>query len=74
MPLCIVQGSYDGNQDTETVVTQWLAKVVHARYVRIIPTKWEKSCCLRLEVLGCDGGKEYLSQFFFLNPLSPSAK
>ncbi|XP_014671495.1 PREDICTED: neurexin-4-like, partial [Priapulus caudatus] len=44
---------FDGNNDTDTVARRTLAAPVIARYVRIVPIRWQHSIALRLELYGC---------------------
>lgn len=39
-------------------VTRWLDRLVRARYLRIIPVEFRHTFYLRVEILGCRGGKE----------------
>lgn len=40
-------------------VTRWLDRLVRARYLRIIPVEFRHTFYLRVEILGCRGGKEW---------------
>ena len=44
---------FPANFDSTTPVTQYLERMVDARYVRISPARWHASIGLRLELLGC---------------------
>ncbi|EDO47335.1 predicted protein, partial [Nematostella vectensis] len=46
---------YRGNIDTSTVTKNTVFPSFIARYVRINPTSWESSICLRAEIYGCPG-------------------
>lgn len=39
-------------------VTRWLARLVSARYLRVIPVEFSRRFYLRVEILGCTGGEE----------------
>lgn len=59
-----------------TPVTHWLAWLVRARYLRIIPVEFRHYFYLRVEVLGCTGGEECVCWFYcnawpwFTNPVT----
>ena len=44
---------FPANFDSTTPVTQYLERMVDARYVRISPARWHASIGMRLELLGC---------------------
>merc|ERR1719495_900539 len=44
---------FPANFDETTAVTQYLERMISARYVRISPVRWHKNIGLRLELLGC---------------------
>ena len=44
---------FPANFDATTSVTQYLERMVDARYVRISPIRWHSSIGMRLELLGC---------------------
>ena len=44
---------FPANYDGTSSVTQYLERVVEARYVRLTPTRWHGSIGLKLEILGC---------------------
>ena len=45
---------FDGNKDSDTVVTHALSpKIRHTRYVRFVPITWHTRITLRVEVYGC---------------------
>ena len=44
---------FPANFDSTTPVTQYLERMVDARYVRISPARWHTSIGMRLELLGC---------------------
>ncbi|XP_038060534.1 lactadherin-like [Patiria miniata] len=44
---------FPGNFDKNTHVTTTFPKALQARFLRILPTQWERHCCMRFEVLGC---------------------
>eukprot|EP00057_Strongylocentrotus_purpuratus_P021374 XP_011675848.1 PREDICTED: uncharacterized protein LOC105443887 [Strongylocentrotus purpuratus] len=42
-----------GNNDSSTVVYQYLTHFMYARYIRLLPLNWTNEMSLRLEVYGC---------------------
>ena len=44
---------FPANFDETTAVTQYLERMISARFVRISPVRWHKNIGLRLELLGC---------------------
>lgn len=42
-----------------TPVTQWLGRLVKARYIRIVPVEFRQTFYLRVEVLGCREGTTF---------------
>ena len=44
---------FPANFDSTTPVTQYLERMVEARYVRISPARWHASIGMRVELLGC---------------------
>ena len=44
---------FPANFDETTAVTQYLERMISARYVRISPVRWHKNIGMRLELLGC---------------------
>ncbi len=46
---------FDGNTDSDSVVTAMFSSPVPATLIRIQPTDWEKHPCMRFELLGCQG-------------------
>jgi len=48
----------EGNDGVHKSKTNWLKHPFVARYIRINPQSWSNFPCLRVEVFGCDAGKE----------------
>ncbi|XP_073259033.1 uncharacterized protein [Porites lutea] len=44
---------FAGNKDSDSVVTQDLNPPITARFLRILPTKWNNRISLRMELYGC---------------------
>ncbi|XP_038060463.1 lactadherin-like [Patiria miniata] len=44
---------FPGNKDSNTLVTTSLPFALRTRILRIHPTEWHWSCCMRFEVIGC---------------------
>ncbi|XP_068677063.1 uncharacterized protein [Montipora foliosa] len=44
---------YDGNQDSDSVVSNKLTPPITARFLRILPIEWEKHISVRMEIYGC---------------------
>ncbi|XP_038060523.1 lactadherin-like [Patiria miniata] len=44
---------FPGNSDQNTHVTTTFPRSFQARFLRILPTKYHRFCCMRFEVLGC---------------------
>ncbi|EDO33415.1 predicted protein, partial [Nematostella vectensis] len=44
---------FEGNKDAAQVRVNWFIRQLRARYIRINPTAWHSSICLRAELFGC---------------------
>ena len=44
-----------GNKDNDSVVSNRLNQSITARFLRILPTKWNNRISLRMEIYGCPG-------------------
>ena len=42
-----------GNFDSNTVKTQYFEHLIHAKYIKFNPVKWNSHIGLRLELIGC---------------------
>lgn len=42
-----------GNYDGDTSVANYFKRPIHARYLKVLPVKWQNAIALRLDVLGC---------------------
>ena len=42
-----------GNYDANTVKTQYFDNMIHARYLKVHPVKWNNNIGMRLELIGC---------------------
>lgn len=47
-----------------TPVTRWLAWLVRAQYLRIVPVEFRHHLYLRVEILGCTGGEAFHTELF----------
>ena len=43
---------FEGNNDSDTVVSHWLVQPVKARYFRLQPKTWNEQIALRVELYG----------------------
>ena len=51
---CIFQ-LFAGNRDSETVVHNKLRPPIKTRFIRLLPTQWNKQISMRIEIYGCPG-------------------
>ena len=51
---CIFQ-LFAGNRDSETVVHNKLRPPIKTRFIRLLPTRWNKQISMRIEIYGCPG-------------------
>ena len=49
---------FNGNTDKNSVVYHDLNPQIPARYIRFLPVEWNDEISMRVELYGCDKGKE----------------
>ena len=47
---------FDGNTDRFAISEGILRQPITARFVRVVPTKWEKKISMRIDIIGCKSG------------------